>query len=249
MTLMLEGRKVIITGASRGIGRGIAIKFAKEGAIVGINYKKSDEKAREVLDIVNEHSKGMLLKGDLVKEDDTRKIVSEFVEEFGGLDILVNNAGIYIRKDLEKSTIEDYDGTLSVNVKGPFMLCKFALKHFKGSDCARIINISSQLAFKGSTHGTAYVTSKAALIGLTRALALELGPKGITVNAIAPGTIDTDIIGDYTEEKKEIRASNIPVGRIGLPKDIAEAALFLASDMGSYVNGEILGVNGGSALH
>ena len=240
---------MIVTGASRGIGRAIASKFSHEGAILGINYYSGEKEAREVLAEVENVSKGILLKGDVALESDSKRIVSEFVERYGELDILVNNAGIYIRKNMETSLVEDFDRTMEVNVRGPFLLSKFALPYLKESRYGRIINLSSQLAFKGSPQGTAYVTSKAALIGLTRALSLELGPHGITVNAIAPGTIDTDIIADYSEEKRKIRAASIPVGRIGDPEDIAYAALYLASDMGSYVNGEIIGVNGGSALH
>ncbi len=246
---MLDGRRVLISGASRGIGRGIAIKFAKEGALVGINYHNSTNEAEEVLREVNEYSEGILLQGDIGIEKDSEKIVNAFIGAYGGMDILVNNAGIYKRKDLEASTIEDYDRTMQVNVRGAFLISKYSLPHLKESEYGRIINISSQLAFKGSTHGTAYVTSKTALIGLTRALALELAPHGITVNAIAPGTIDTDIIAGYSEEQRKERARSIPIKRIGTPEDIADAALFLASDMGSYVVGEILGVNGGSALH
>ncbi len=246
---MLNGRRVLISGASRGIGRGIATKFAREGAFVGINYVTSNDEAQEVLDEVNELSDGLLLKGDVGKQKDAKKIVNDFVDEYGGIDVLVNNAGIYIRKDLEESSIEDYDRTMDVNVRGAFLLSKFALPHLKKSDRGRIINLSSQLAFKGSTHGTAYVASKASLIGFTRALALELAPEGITVNSIAPGTIDTDIIAGYTEEQRKERAESIPIKRIGTPEDIANAALFLASDMGSYVVGEVIGVNGGSALH
>ncbi|MFP4050774.1 MAG: SDR family NAD(P)-dependent oxidoreductase [Thermoplasmata archaeon] len=249
MSKKLEGKKAIVTGASRGIGRGIALKFAEEGAVVGINYNSSEDKAKDVLKKVNKKSEGVLLKGDVGDRGDARLVIKDFVKEYGGLDILVNNAGIYYRKDLEETTIEEYEKTMAVNTKGPFMLSKFALPHLKKSDQGRIINLSSQLAFRGSTHGTAYVTSKAAIVGLTRALALELGPEGITVNAIAPGTIDTDIIAGYSEEKRKKRAEKIPVKKIGTPEDIAEAALYLASDMGSYVNGEIMGVNGGSALH
>ena len=245
----LEGKKAIVTGASRGIGRGIAEKFAEEGAIVGINYYKSEGEAQEVFRHVTSKSDGVLLQGDVSVEKDCQNMVKRFVDEFQSIDILVNNAGIYYRKDLEESEIEDYDKTMDVNVRGPFILSKLCLSYLKDSQAGRIINLSSQLAFRGSTHGTAYVTSKAALVGLTRALALELGPEGITVNGIAPGTIDTDIIGDYSEEKRKQRAEKIPVKRIGKPEDIAEAAVFLASDMGSYVNGDILGVNGGSALH
>lgn len=249
MTKQLEGKKSIVTGASKGIGKAIAEKFAKNGAAVGINYFKSDDKAESTLDEVEKYSKGMILKRDVGKKKEVKEMVAEFVDEFGEIDILVNNAGIYRRKDIEDTEITDLERTMSVNVKGPFLLSKFCLPHLKNSDSGRIINMSSQLAFKGSTHGTAYVTSKAALVGLTRALALELGSEGITVNGIAPGTIDTDIIGDYSEEKRERRAESIPVKRIGEPEDIAEAALFLASQMGSYVNGEIMGVNGGSTLH
>lgn len=249
MTKKLDGKKAIMTGASRGIGKGIALKFAEEGAFVGINYHSSEDKAKKVLEEVNKKSEGMLLQGDVGDRGDARLVIKDFVEEYGGIDILVNNAGIYFRKDIEETTVEEYEKTMAVNTKGPFMLCKFALPYLKKSDQGRIINMSSQLAFRGSTHGTAYVTSKAAIIGLTRALALELGPEGITVNAIAPGTIDTDIIAGYSEEKRKQRAEKIPVKRIGTAEDIAEAALFLASDMGSYVNGEIMGVNGGSALH
>ncbi len=246
---MLEERRVLVTGASRGIGKGIALKFASEGALIGINYLKSEQTAKCVLEEINKLSDGTLLQGDIGVESDARRIVDEFVDVFDGIDILVNNAGIYIRKDLEESSVEDYDRTMEANVRGAFMLSKFALPYLKKSSCGRIINLSSQLAFKGSTHGTAYVTSKTALIGLTRALALELAPESITVNAIAPGTIDTDIIAGYTDEQRKERADSIPIKRIGTPEDIANAALFLASDMGSYVVGEVLGVNGGSALH
>ncbi|MFO7793034.1 MAG: 3-oxoacyl-ACP reductase family protein [Candidatus Saliniplasma sp.] len=245
----LEGKRAIVTGASRGIGRGIAEKFADEGAVVGINYYKSEEEAQDVLKYVTSKSDGILLQGDVSDEKDCEDMVERYVDEFNSIDILVNNAGIYYRKDLEESEIEDYDRTIDVNVRGPFILCKLCLPHLKESGAGRIVNLSSQLAFRGSTHGTAYVTSKAALVGLTRALSLELGPEGITVNGIAPGTIDTDIIGSYSEEKRKQRAEKIPVKRIGKPIDIANATVFLASDMGSYVNGDILGVNGGSALH
>lgn len=249
MSERLKDKKAIITGASRGIGKGIAEKFAEEGATVGINYHSKDEKAKEVLENVEDHSKGMLLKGDISDEKICRKTVSKFTERFQDLDILVNNAGIYMRKSIEEASIEDFDRTMAVNVRGAFMLSKFALPYLENSEEGRIINMSSQLAFRGSDHGTSYVVSKSALLGLTRALALELGPKGITVNGIAPGTIDTDIIGGYSEEKRRRRAESIPVKRLGQPDDIAETALFLASEMGAYVNGEVIGVNGGSSIH
>ncbi|MEF8835095.1 MAG: SDR family oxidoreductase, partial [Candidatus Thermoplasmatota archaeon] len=128
-------------------------------------------------------------------------------------------------------------------------LGKFSLPHLKRSNSGSIINMSSQLAFSGSDHGTSYVVSKSALLGLTRALALELGPEGITVSGIAPGTIDTDIIAGYSEEKRKKRAESIPIKRIGKPEDIADVALFLASEEGDYVHGDVVGVNGGSTIH
>ncbi len=249
MATRLEGKRALITGASRGIGRAIAERFSKEKAVIGINYHSSDEKAQNVLECVKKNSQGILLKGDVSNKKDCKKIISDFVEEYDGLDILVNNAGIYIRKSLEEAKIEDFDKTMSVNVRGPFMLCKYSLEHLKNSKSGRIINMSSQLAFSGSDHGTSYVVSKSALVGLTRALALELGPEGITVNGIAPGTIDTDMISGYSKDKKKKRAENIPLKRIGKPEDIADAATFLASEEGNYVHGEVIGVNGGSTIH
>jgi len=249
MSKMLEGKKALVTGASRGIGRAIAERFAEEGAVVGINYRSSDDKAKQVLNEVDASSEGILLKADVSKKNGCKDMIDEFTEEYDGLDILVNNAGIYKRKDIEEAAVEDFDRTIAVNTRGPFMLCKFSLPFLKESTSGRIINMSSQLAFKGSDHGVSYVVSKASLVGLTRALALELGPKDITVNGVAPGTIDTDIISGYSEEKREQRAESIPIKRLGVPDDIAEACLYLASDMGDYVNGEVIGVNGGSAIH
>ncbi len=246
----LKGKKALITGASRGIGEAIAKKFAEEGAEIGINYHSSDKKAEEVLDSVNKYSKGILLKGDVSDKNDCKRIISDFVKKFDGLDILVNNAGILKKKNLEESNVDTFDQTMGVNVRGPFMLSKFALSYLKESESGRIINMSSHWAFRASDQATAYVVSKTALIGLTRALALELGPKGITVNGIAPGTIETDMITDrYSEEEKRERSEEIPLGRLGKPEDIANTVLFLASEEGSYVNGEVIGVNGGLTIH
>ncbi|MFW6140929.1 MAG: SDR family NAD(P)-dependent oxidoreductase [Candidatus Saliniplasma sp.] len=250
MTKRLKGKKALITGASRGIGRAIAKKFSEKGAYIGINYHSSDEKAKNVLDFIKKNSEAVLLKGDVSDKNDCKRIVAEFVEEFGGLDILVNNAGILEKKNLEESTVDIFDKTMGVNVRGPFMLSKYSIRYLKDSRSGRIINMSSHWAFRGSDQATSYVVSKAALLGLTRALALELGPKGITVNGIAPGTIETDMIESrYSEEEKRERAENIPVRRLGKPEDIAGTALFLASEEGSYVNGEVIGVNGGITIH
>ncbi len=250
MTERLKDKKALVTGASRGIGRAIAETFAEEGAKVGINYHSSEEKARKVLATVEDHSEGLLLKTDVSDKSDCKRIVTDFVGEFGGLDILVNNAGILKVDDLEGSTVDTFDRTMGVNVRGPFILSKYSLEYLKDSGSGRIINMSSHWAFSGADHGTSYIVSKTALIGLTRALALELGPEDITVNAIAPGTIETDMVDErYSEEDKKERAEEIPVKRLGKPEDIADTAIFLASEEGEYVNGEVIGVTGGATIH
>ncbi|MCD6222727.1 MAG: SDR family oxidoreductase [Thermoplasmata archaeon] len=240
---MLKGKKALITGASRGIGRAIAIKFAKNGAIVGINYFKSENEARKVLELVNEHSKGVLLKGDVGSYKEAKKIVEDFVKFAGGIDILVNNAGIYERKNFEELSEEQWDETLRINLKGSFNICKHALPYMH--EGGKIIFISSQLALKGSSHGADYAASKAGLLGLMKSLAIELASRKINVNAIAPGTIDTDIIAGYSMKERMEREKQIPLGRIGKPEDVANVALFLASDLANYVTGEIILVTGG----
>ena len=241
--MMLKGKKALITGASRGIGRAIAIKFAKNGAIVGINYFKSENEARKVLELVNEHSKGVLLKGDVGSYKEAKKIVKDFIKFAGGIDILVNNAGIYERKNFEELSEEQWDETLRINLKGSFNICKHAIPYMK--EGGKIIFISSQLALKGSSHGADYAASKAGLLGLMKSLAIELASRKINVNAIAPGTIDTDIIAGYSVKERMEREKQIPLGRIGKPEDVANVALFLASDLANYVTGEVILVTGG----
>ncbi len=241
--MMLKGKKALVTGASRGIGRAIAIKFAKNGAIVGINYFKSENEARKVLELVNEHSKGVLLKGDVGSYKEAKKIVEDFVKFAGGMDILVNNAGIYERKNFEELSEEQWDETLRINLKGSFNICKHAIPYMK--EGGKIIFISSQLALKGSSHGADYAASKAGLLGLMKSLAIELASRKINVNAIAPGTIDTDIIAGYSMKERMEREKQIPLGRIGKPEDVANVALFLASDLANYVTGEVILVTGG----
>jgi len=241
--MMLKGKKALVTGASRGIGRAIAIKFAENGAIVGINYFKSENEARKVLELVNEHSKGVLLKGDVGSYKEAKKIVEDFIKFAGGIDILVNNAGIYERKNFEELSEEQWDETLRINLKGSFNICKHAIPYMK--EGGKIIFISSQLALKGSSHGADYAASKAGLLGLMKSLAIELASRKINVNAIAPGTIDTDIIAGYSMKERMEREKQIPLGRIGKPEDVANVALFLASDLANYVTGEVILVTGG----
>ncbi len=240
---MLEGKKAIITGASRGIGRAIAIKFAENGAFVGVNYVHSRDKAEEVLDEVKKYSDGILLEGDVSEYEIARKIVEKFVDIAGRIDILVNNAGIYERKKFLSLDEDSWDRTIKNNLKSCYVMSRLCVNYMP--EGGKIIFISSQLALKGSSHGADYAASKAGMLGLMRSLALELAPLKINVNAIAPGTIDTDIIASYSEKERKDREKQIPLGRIGMPEDIANACLFLASNMSDYITGETLNVNGG----
>ncbi|RLF42663.1 MAG: SDR family NAD(P)-dependent oxidoreductase [Thermoplasmata archaeon] len=240
---MLQGKKAIVTGASRGIGKAIAIKFAEHGAFVGINYFKSYEKAKEVLKEVKKYSDGILLQGDVGKFIEAGRIVEEFINIAGEINVLVNNAGIYKRSKFEELAEKQWDATMETNLKSCYNMCKNALPYMK--EGSKIIFISSQLALRGSSHGADYAASKAGILGLMKSLALELATRKINVNAVAPGTIDTDIIADYTEEQRRKRTEEIPLKRLGLPEDVANVCLFLASDLADYITGEVILVTGG----
>ncbi|HEB37594.1 MAG TPA: 3-oxoacyl-ACP reductase FabG [Thermoplasmatales archaeon] len=244
---MLSGKNALITGASRGIGRAIAIKFAENGAFVGINYNKSEDKAKEVLKIIRDKGgDGILLKGDVSSSKDCKEIVERFIDERKSIDVLILNAGIYERGSFLEINEERWNRVISTNLSSCYHILRFAIPYI--SDGGSIIFISSQLAFKGSKHGADYAASKAGMLGLMKSLALELAPR-IRVNAIAPGTIDTDIISNYSEEMREKRISEIPLKRLGKPEDVANTCLFLSSDLSSYITGEVVNVNGGLYIH
>lgn len=245
---MLKGKTALVTGASRGIGRAVAIKLAKNGAFVGINYVSNDEEAKKTLRQIKEiKGEGILLKGDISKKEKVDILINKIVEKRNKIDILVNNAGIYKRHKFEEIYPEEWTRLLNVNLTSCYYLCKKTIPYMEPK--SKIIFISSQLAFKGSSHGADYSTSKAGMLGLMRSLSLELAEKKINVNAIAPGTIDTDIISNYTEEMRKKRIKQIPLNRIGLPEDIADGCLFLASDMSDYITGETININGGLYIH
>lgn len=241
---MLKGKTALVTGASRGLGRAIAIKFAENKAFVGINYSTDEKGANETLNAIKEKGgNGILLKGDVSNINDVEKIVKIFTQKTKNIDILVNNAGIYNRETFENISLENWNKVLSINLTGSFNLCKHALPFMRPG--SKIIFISSQLGLKGSTHGAHYATSKAGILGLARSLALELAGKKINVNAVAPGTIDTNLIANYTEEERQKRIKEIPLRRLGTPEDVANTCLFLASDLSSYITGETININGG----
>jgi len=245
---LLKNKTALITGASRGIGKSIATKFAENGCFVGINYVFNDKKAEKTLKKIKDNGgNGILLKGDVSNLKDCKKCVSKLINKRKNIDVLVNNAGIYFRNSFETLDEKTWREVLSVNLDGSYYMTKESLPYMKKG--SRIIFISSQLAFRGSSHGSDYATSKAGQLGLMRSLALELANKKICVNAVAPGTIDTDIISDYSEKQKEKRINEIPLKRLGKTEDIANACLFLASNMSDYITGETINVNGGLYIH
>jgi len=244
---LLEGKTALVTGASRGIGKAIAIKFAEHGAFVGINYFKSEREAEETLRKVKKISDGMILQADVSNGSEVKKMVDIFVEKAGKIDILVNNAGIYHRSSFSHLEPEQWDEIMSINLKGCYNACRHSISHME--EGGKIVFISSQLAFKGSAHGADYAASKAGILGLMKSLALELADRKINVNAVAPGTIDTDIIANYTAEQRREREMQIPLKRIGTPEDVANACLFLASGLSDYITGETIHVNGGLYIH
>jgi 3-oxoacyl-[acyl-carrier protein] reductase len=235
---------VLITGASRGIGKACALKLAEEGYVIGVNYNKNEKNANETVDkIIALGSEAKALKGDVANEEDVKTMVRVFVEEFGGIFGLVNNAGIYDRKKFFQLTLKDWEETITTNLTGAFLCTKYALPHIP--EGGRIINIASVLAHMGSSQGAHYAASKAGIIGFSKSLARELAPKKITVNVVAPGATETDIIAHDTPEKRKERGRITPLGRVAQPKEIADGVSFLLSEKANYITGETINVNGG----
>lgn len=245
---MLQNKVALVTGASRGIGREIAMTFAKEGATVIVNYQGSEEKAKAVVEeIQNNGGTAECICCNVADFERCESLIKDIVQKYGHLDILVNNAGIIRDGLLMKMSEEDFDKVLSVNLKGAFNTIRHASRYFLKQRSGKIINISSVSGVLGNAGQTNYSASKAGIIGLTKSVAKELGSRGINVNAIAPGFIETDMTDAMNEKAKEAVQQQITLGRCGVPADIAKAALFLASDMSDYMTGQILSVDGGMA--
>jgi 3-oxoacyl-[acyl-carrier protein] reductase len=246
----LDGKVTLVTGASRGIGAGIALALSKEGASVVVNYRKNADKAEAVVKaITDEGGVAASFKADVANVEDVKNLCAFAEREFGGVDILVNNAGVHQHVPAHELPVEDWSWVLETNMTGPFVLSKACMPHMKENGWGRIINVSSMDAFTGTRVECHYGASKAGLIGFTKALALEVASLGITVNAVAPGPIETDMLNVDTEERRRKLLSMVPVGRLGLPEDIAHAVLFLASPKASFITGQTIHVNGGAALY
>ncbi|MFQ5741389.1 MAG: SDR family NAD(P)-dependent oxidoreductase [Acidobacteriota bacterium] len=252
--MRLQKRVALVTGGSSGIGRGIALEFASEGARVAVSdvrekpkpgkYYERDLETTTVEEIDKLGQEAAFIEADLSDEVSTRKMIHRTVALFGGIDILVNNAGILIPGGCRELSVADWDRTLAVDLRGVYVAIKFALPHLEKSRFGRIINIASVLAFGGGG-GPAYSAAKAGVVNLTRDVALEAAQQGITVNAICPGYIETPIQNYQSEEDIANCRLRTPLPRFGTPRDVARAALFLASDEADWVTGIALPVDGG----
>jgi NAD(P)-dependent dehydrogenase (short-subunit alcohol dehydrogenase family) len=241
----LEGRVALVSGASRGIGRAIALMLGGEGASIGVNYKTSEAQALEVASEIRAlGSRAILLQADVSMKDQSREIVHRIVEEFGRLDVLVNNAGITHDKTLRKMTDDDWMDVINTNLNSVYYSVSAAIPVMIQQNYGRIINISSFVGQAGNFGQANYGASKGGVIAFTKTAALELARYGITVNALAPGFTQTDMLRQVPPDIQGLIKSKIPLGRFGLPEEIAKAVLFLAAD-GDYITGQQINVNGG----
>lgn len=242
---LLTGKVVIITGASRGIGRGIVEKFAEEGATVIFTYFSSDIKAVE---LENKLKSMTVIKGVQADASDyhvTQYLVKEVIKKFHKIDILVNNAGVVRDNLIIKMNKEDWDTIIRVNLNSVFNFTKAVIKPMIKQRSGSIINISSIVGIKGNIGQSNYAASKAGIIGFSKSIALELGSKNIRCNVISPGLISTDMINKLNKEKKREWIKKIPLNRLGTIEDIANVCLFLSTDLSSYITGQVLSVDGG----
>ncbi len=245
---MLQGKVALVTGASKGIGRAIAVALGREGAHVIVNYNGSEEQAKETCKLIEENGGSCESMRFNVAEEITMEAMKSILEKHGKLDILVNNAGITKDGLLMRMTDADFESVLDVNLKGAFHTIRAASKQMLKQRSGRIINISSVSGIMGNAGQANYSASKAGLIGLTKATARELASRGITVNAVAPGFIETDMTDKLSDTVKENACKQIPLGKMGNPEDIAEAVVFLASEKAAYITGQVLCVDGGMAM-
>lgn len=246
---MLKDKVAIVTGGTRGIGRAIALKLADHGANIVINYRNSDKEAEELKVILEEKGvKVLTVKCDISNFEDSKNLMDKCKEVFGKIDILVNNAGITKDTLIMRMKEEDFDNVIDVNLKGTFNCAKHASAIMLKQRFGKIINMTSVVGIAGNAGQVNYAASKAGVIGLTKSLAKELGSRGITVNAVAPGFINTDMTASLSEKVKEEASKNIPLKRLGDPEDVANLVGFLASDAANYITGQIINVDGGMVM-
>ncbi|MBQ9442284.1 MAG: 3-oxoacyl-[Selenomonadaceae bacterium] len=247
--MRLEGKIALVTGASRGIGRAVALKLATEGAKVAINFAGNLAKAEEVkAEIESNGGEALLVQGNVADFETVNEIIKKIVDAWGRIDILVNNAGITRDNLLLKMSEKDFDEVIATNLKGVFNCTKAVTKLMMKQRAGRIVNMSSVVALTGNAGQTNYAAAKAGIIGFTKSAAKEFAPRGITVNAIAPGFIGTDMTSAIPEKIKDEMLKNIPLGRFGNPEDVANAVMFFVSEDAAYITGQVICVDGGMAI-
>jgi 3-oxoacyl-[acyl-carrier protein] reductase len=247
--MILAGKAALVTGASRGIGREIALELARQGANVAVNFAGSEAKANEVVDEIKALGReAFAIKCDVSSAEEVTGMVKGTIDRFGKLDILVNNAGITKDNLLMRMKEEEWDDVININLKGVFLVTKAVTRQMMKQRIGRIINIASIVGVSGNPGQANYVAAKAGVIGLTKTTAKELASRNITVNAIAPGFITTDMTDKLPEDVKAEMLKQIPLARLGEPKDIAKLTTFIASDDSSYITGQTFHVDGGMVM-
>ncbi|MFC7685452.1 3-oxoacyl-[acyl-carrier-protein] reductase [Ureibacillus sp. GCM10028918] len=242
----LDGKTAVVTGASRGIGRAIALQLATEGANVVVNFSGSEQKASEVVkEIQDLGSQAIAVQANISDSESVQQLMNAAIEQFGAIDILVNNAGITRDNLLMRMKEDEWDDVINTNLKGVFLCTKAVTRQMMKQRAGRIINISSIVGVMGNAGQANYVAAKAGVIGLTKTTARELASRNILVNAIAPGFISTEMTDTLPEDVKSAMLSQIPLAKLGNPEDVSKAVVFLASDDASYMTGQTLHIDGG----
>lgn len=247
---MLKGKVALVTGASRGIGKAIALELARQGANVAVNFAGSEQKAEEVVaEIKALGSDAIMIKANVANSEEVSQMVKETIDAFGSLDILVNNAGITRDGLIMRMKESDWDAVINTNLKGVFNCSKAVTRQMMKQRYGRIVNISSVVGVLGNAGQANYVAAKAGVIGLTKSLARELANRNITVNAVAPGFIETDMTNELSDEMKQELLKQIPLAKLGRSEDIASVVRFLVSDDANYMTGQTLHVDGGMVMN
>jgi 3-oxoacyl-[acyl-carrier protein] reductase len=247
--MQLKGKTAVVTGGSRGIGRAIALMLAQNGANVVVNYTSNNTSAEEVVRKIEEMGvKGKAVKADVSKSEEVENLVNEVLNTFGSIDILINNAGITRDNLIIRMTEQEFDDVISTNLKGAFICTKSVSRVMIKQKSGKIINVSSVVGIIGNAGQSNYAAAKAGLIGFTKSMAKELAKRGINVNAVAPGFIETDMTSKLSDKVKEEFAKNIPLSRAGKPEDIAKAVLFLSSEYSDYITGQVINIDGGMVM-
>ena len=244
-----EGKAAIVTGASRGIGREIALHLANEGAKVAVNYSGSKDKADEVVELIkNAGGEAFAIQADVSNPDSVKNMIDETIATFGSIDILVNNAGITRDNLLMRMKEDEWDDVININLKGVFLCTKGVTRQMMRQRAGKIVNVASIVGVSGNPGQANYVAAKAGVIGLTKTTAKELATRNINVNAVAPGFITTDMTETLSEDVQKQMLANIPLGKLGSPENVAKTVLFLLSDDAAYITGQTIHVDGGMVM-